>query len=87
MANDTPQPTPGAAEAIRGAVMSWTIRLGLFIAIFPNLWEEAEPVLRAYLPDLIGAETSEKAFRIFGLAVALLRLKTTQSLWDKGARQ
>lgn len=68
------------ANVLRGALKSWTVYLGAALVALPEL----VPLLTPHLQELLDAETYKRLMQIFGIAVILVRFKTTQPLSTKG---
>ncbi len=64
-----------------GVLKSWTIWVSGVMIAFPQWWPLVEPQIR----DIISPEHYTKLVPIIGIVMVFLRLKTTQSLTDKGA--
>lgn len=63
---------------LRGMHLSWTVWFGYLLIVLPYVQAEWR-VFGSYLPEV----HRETAFALIGLAVVLLRFKTTQSLASK----
>lgn len=71
---------------LRGILKSLSMRVGFVMVVLPHYWPSLEPELAARLPGIIGKVNAATVIQLLGLLVWGLRLKTTQSLWDKGAK-
>ncbi|MBP7548688.1 MAG: hypothetical protein KA761_00260 [Gemmatimonadaceae bacterium] len=68
---------------IRGALKSWTVWLGMVVAAAPEWW----PIIRPQVEEVVGSDRANKAIAlVVGILIIAVRLKTTQSLPDKGGR-
>lgn len=67
-------------EYALGLLKSWTAWAGALLVAFPMWWPEVEPFVR----DLIGVENYAKLVPVIGIVMVLLRVKTTQSISEKG---
>jgi len=65
---------------LRGAVKSWTVWLGGALVALPEL----VPLLTPHLQEMLDAESYKRLMQLFGIAVILVRFKTTQPLSTKG---
>jgi hypothetical protein len=75
------QPPPSSTKAwIKGALKSWTAWFGSFLIIAP----EALPTLLPQLQELLTPDAYRRAVQVIGIAVWLLRVKTTTSIAQKG---
>lgn len=69
-------------ELLKGLLKSWTAWLGAAIASAPDWWPLVlEEITRDAHPL---DKHTELLIRLMGIAVILLRFKTTQSLQEKG---
>jgi len=66
---------------LRGAMKSWTIWLGGLLVGLPELL----PLLTPHLQEMLDADAYKRVLQLAGIAVILVRFKTTQSLSSKGA--
>ena len=85
MASDSKK-MKSAARLLRGSVKSLSMRVGFVMVVLPHYWPSLEPELAARLPGIIGKVNAATVIQLLGLLVWGLRLKTNQSLWDKGAK-
>ncbi len=69
-------------EILTGAVKSFTVWFGAFILA----WPEISVALSDNFVSLLGTEANNVIMRVMGIVVILLRLKTNESLSDKGAK-
>ena len=67
-------------DIVVGLFKSWTVWLGAALVAFPEWWPLVEPFVR----DIIGPEHYVKLVPLAGIAMVLLRLKTTESIKAKG---
>lgn len=74
-----PQPTVGIKAWLRGAAKSWTAWLGALLIAAP----EVLPALLPHFEELMTPDRYQRFVQIIGIAVILLRVKTTTSLKDK----
>lgn len=63
-----------------GVIKSWTMWVAVVLMAFPEWWPLAEP----YVRQLINPEHYTKLVPIVGLAMVVLRLKTKESITEKG---
>jgi hypothetical protein len=67
-------------EWIVGLLKSWTVWAGVVLMAFPEWWPLAEP----YVRQIVSPEHYTKLMPIVGIAMVLLRLKTKESITEKG---
>jgi len=66
---------------LRGFVRSWTAHAGVYLAVLGYLQTQGE-----VLTELLGPSGTGLLMMLIGAAVVALRVKTKESLEDKGAR-
>jgi hypothetical protein len=64
----------------KGVAKSWQMWFGALLVA----WPEVQPMLAESLIPIIGQENWGRALQLIGVAVILLRIKTTQSIAAKG---
>lgn len=64
---------------LRGAVRSWTVRLGAVALALPDLL----PLIAPQLELLLDANAYKRTLQVLGILVIVVRFKTTTSLKDK----
>lgn len=67
-------------DIIVGMVKSWTAWLGALIVAWPDI----SFALSEQITALLGEDYNNIIMRVMGILVILVRLKTSQSLADKG---
>ena len=75
-----PAPSEWQSWAMR-AVKSWTNWFGAALVAWPAVQPQIQPLFE----QVVGAKNTGYLVSLVGIAVILLRVKTTQSLKDKGA--
>ena len=70
------------SAALRGALRSWTVWLGGILVALPEL----VPLLGPHLQEMLPPDVFAKLMQIAGIAVILVRFKTTESLAAKVAK-
>lgn len=68
------------SETLKGFLSSWTVWFGAVIGAWPDI----AGALGENLTALLGTDANNTIMRIMGIVVILLRLKTTESLAEKG---
>ena len=63
-----------------GLLKSWTVWFGALLLALPDLL----PALSPHLADMLSENIFKRTMNVAGIIVILLRMKTTQSLTDKG---
>ena len=66
---------------IRGFLRSWTTWVGSLIVVMPQLLDALAPLVT----ETWGPEVWKRTLQIVGVVMILLRVKTTESIPDKGA--
>lgn len=64
---------------LKGALKSWTVWLGGFLVALPELLPLLDPAIK----DMLDADTYRRVMQIAGIAVILVRFRTTQPLNEK----
>lgn len=67
-------------DTLVGMAKSWTAWLGALIIAWPDI----SMALSEHIEALAGPDASNAIMRIMGILVILVRLKTSQSLSEKG---
>lgn len=63
-------------EWILGSLKSWSMRFGALLILLPEFWPQIEPHVR----ELISPDQYHRVLQIIGIAIVLLRAKTTVSI-------
>lgn len=66
-----------------GAMRSWTMWLGGLLVVLPELMNALAPIVTAQW----GADVWQRVMQLVGVVVILLRIKTVESIPEKGAPQ
>jgi len=67
---------------VRGAVRSWTVWSGALLVALPELLDAIAPLVT----EQWGADVWRRVVQITGVVIVLLRIKTTDSIPEKGAQ-
>lgn len=68
------------SDVLVGLMKSWTAWLGALIVAWPDI----SNALSEHISALVGEDANNTIMRIMGILVILVRLKTTQSIAEKG---
>jgi hypothetical protein len=71
----------GISAWLRGAARSWTMWSGALLVVLPELMDAAAPLVT----ETMGPEAWRRVVQVIGIVVVILRIRTTQSLPEKGA--
>lgn len=71
---------PTWQDWLRGAARSWTMWSGGLLVVLPELME----VLAPLVTESLGPDAWRRTVQLIGVAMVLLRIKTTQPLPEKG---